>query len=153
MNWFKSLFKWFESLVKKKWSWEPQIRITHPTIWIPHEEQMKRLKHWFESPIQWFESLMKNKTRRFEYLSYGFESLHKWSKKLKVGQSDSNYKATNSNHSMTKNSNIAKVIQITQIAIQITQIAIQITHSAEALIARPALYNNSTFHLNLSHND
>ena len=46
---------------------------------------------------------------------------------------------------MAQNLNIAKVIQI-------TQIAIQITHSAEVLIAQPALYNNSTFHLNLSHN-
>ena len=113
MYWFKSLFKRFESLVKKKWSWEPRIRITHQAIWISHEEQVKRLKHWFESPISWFKSLMKNKTRRFESLSYEFESLHKWSKRLKVGQSDSNHQVTDSNHSMVQNSNIAKVIRIT----------------------------------------
>ena len=111
----------------------------------PSWRKVKRLKHRLESPIQWFESLMKNKIRQFESLSYEFESLNKWSKRLKVGQSDSNHWVTDSNHSMAQNSNIVKVIWI-------TQIAIRITHSAEALIARPALYNNSIFHLNLSHN-
>ena len=100
MNWFESLFKQLESLVKKRWNREPHIRITHPAIRIPYEEQVKRLKHRFESPIQWFKSLLKNKTRWFESLSYGFESFHKWSKRLKVEQSDSNHQVTDSNHSM-----------------------------------------------------
>ena len=65
----------------------------------PSWRKMKRLKHRFESPTQLFESLIKNKTKRFKSLSYRFESLHKWSKRLKVRQSDSNHRVTDSNHS------------------------------------------------------
>ena len=44
---------------------EVRIRITYTTIWIPKFR------------------LMKNKARQFEYLSYGFKSLHKLKQKTK----------------------------------------------------------------------
>ena len=73
MNWFESLVKQFESLVNKKWSWEPQIRIT----------------------IQRFESLMKNKWRDWSTNSNHLYSdlNHSW----RTRQGDSNLWVTDSN--------------------------------------------------------
>ena len=69
--------KWVSTPGEEEVKLRATIRIIQIVIQIPHEEQVKRLKHGFESPTQRFESLMKNKVRRFESLSYGFESLHK----------------------------------------------------------------------------
>ena len=116
---------------RKKRSWEPPIRI-------PHEEHEKRTKERIRIPytvIQIPESeVMKNKARRFESSSYEFEFLSKskgW--RLKVRQSDSNLRDTDSNPSwhkiqsslrrfesptqrfeslMVQNSNLAQAIRI-----------------------------------------
>ena len=64
---------------------EARIRISYTTIRIPKN------------------GVIKNKTRQFESSSYGFESLSKskdW--RLKVRQSDSNFRVTDSNPSWRK---------------------------------------------------
>ena len=114
---------------------EARIRISYTTIRIPKT------------------GVIKNKTRRFESSNYGFESLRKskgW--RLKVRQSNSNLRVTDSNPSWRKiqislrrfesptqrfesllaqNSNLAQ-------AIRIPYTMIRIPDSAEALNARPA---------------
>ena len=149
MDWFESHSSDSNPWWRKKWSWKPWIRITYTTIWIPHEEQVKRLKHGFESPTQWFESMNLELWRIRQGDSnlwvMNLNPLTNWSWGLKVGQSDSNLWVMDSNHSLAQNSNIAK-------AIQIIHIAIRILHSAEAFIALLAVATTRLFNSNLFHN-
>ena len=99
---FESLIKRFESHVKK----EEKLRATdsnpYTTIRIPHEEHEERTKEKIRIPYTTIRipktGVLKNKARRFESSSYGFESLDKSKgRRLKVRESDSNLRVTNSN--------------------------------------------------------
>ena len=104
---FESLIKRFESHVKK----EEKLRATdsnpHLAIRIPHEEHEERIEERIRIPYIAIRILtirvLKNKGRRFESSSYGFESLGKSKgRRLKVGESDSNLRVTDSNPSWRK---------------------------------------------------
>ena len=90
---------------------EEKLRATdsnpYTTIRIPHEEHEERTEVRIWIPyiaIQIPETrVMKNKARRFESSSYGFKSLGKSKgRRLKVRESDSNLRVTDSNPSWLK---------------------------------------------------
>ena len=90
---------------------EEKLRATdlnpHLTIRIPHEEHEERTEKRIRIPYTTIRipktGVLKNKARRFEFSSYGFESLGKSKgRRLKVRESDSNLRVTDSNPSWRK---------------------------------------------------
>ena len=74
----------------------------HLAIRIPHEEHEERTEERIQIPYTTIRipktGVLKNKARRFESSSYGFESLGKSKgRRLKVRESDSNFRITDSN--------------------------------------------------------
>ena len=74
----------------------------HLAIQIPHEEHEERTEERIRIPYIAIQiptiGVLKNKARRFKFSSYGFESLGKSKgKRLKVKESDSNLRVTDSN--------------------------------------------------------
>ena len=79
----------------------------HLAIRIPHEKHKERTEEriWIPYTTIWIPKtrVLKNKARRFESSSYEFESLGKSKgRRLKVGESDSNLRVTDSNPSWRK---------------------------------------------------